>query len=156
MVSKENIISVVSVFLFAILFYGMAIGLHEVIHLSVLRALGGDGHLIFSWYYVFIVYDQFPVPVYGDMLVAFSGGVGIGILFLLLALLNFDDAEEQAALIPLAIMQLTYGIFEGLFIRTMSLYDYCYLGQIIGFGALAFGTIPSMYIMYKKFMKERT
>lgn len=135
------------------LFYVLTFLYHEAVHLFVLNMTGGEGHMIFGQGFGFVVIDKLPTVQYGDIIVAFSGGIAMGFILLILALILLDDAEEKAALIPLAIMQLTYGIFEGCFIRSMSLNVYLELAQLVSYLALAFGTLPSMYILYNKLTK---
>lgn len=96
----------------------MVTGEHEWIHLNVLRFFGGDGHIIMTPLGgAGVVFTRDPSNF---LLVALSGGVGVGLILLVKFIYDFkDDPEEAAAIIPFMVSQLAYGIFEGFFIANM-------------------------------------
>ncbi len=92
--------------------------IHEWVHLNVTQYFGGDGYIIKTVFGAGVVWTTQPDY---PQLVAFAGGLGVAIIFSLLALRDFhDDIEQAAGYIPVICSQAAYGILEGFFIFKVS------------------------------------
>jgi hypothetical protein len=132
-----------------LLYYWLTVGIHEYLHLSVLRLLGGEGHIILTAYGGAMVFDQMSTNPYGFLLTSLSGGIGVAAIYALLAVWNWKDGdiEEWAALLPIAAMQLGYGIYEGVFLSILpfqTFLNYAWIPTFIGFGIVI---VPSAYLL---------
>jgi hypothetical protein len=132
-----------------ILYYWLTVGIHEYLHLSVLRWLGGDGHIILTPYGGAMLIDKMSAVPYSYLLTSLAGGIGVALIYGLLALWNWKDGdiEEWAALLQISAMQLGYGIYEGIFLNILpfqTYLDYAWIPSIIGFGIVA---VPSLWLL---------
>jgi hypothetical protein len=132
-----------------ILYFWLTLAIHEFLHLNVLRWLGGDGHIILTSYGGAMVYDVVSPNPYSGILVGLAGGVGVAAIYAVLALWNWKDAdfEEWAALIPIAAMQLGYGIYEVVFLKILPFETYianAWIPSIVGFVIVA---VPTLWIL---------
>lgn len=85
--------------------------IHEYGHLVTLRLLGGRG-VIESNILTGVQMKQPCQYSYGNNIVAFMGGWSAGLIFLLLWVVS-EDPEDKVARFSIAIYQLIYGTFEG-------------------------------------------
>jgi len=132
-----------------ILYYWLTVGIHEYLHLSVLRWLGGDGHIVLTYYGGAMVFDKMSTVPYGFLLTSLAGGIGVALIYGVFALWNWKDGdiEEWAALLPISAMQLGYGIYEGIFLSILpfqTFLDYAWIPTIIGFGIVA---VPCFWLL---------
>ena len=135
-----------------IIYFGLTVAIHEFMHLGVLRLLGGDGHIILTGYGALMVIDIQSSNPYSSFLVGLAGGIGVALIYGLLALWNWNDAEfeEWAALIPISSMQLGYGIYEAVFLGILpfdTFLAYAWIPAAIGFAIVAF---PALWILFKQ------
>jgi len=91
---------------------------HELLHLWVLRMLGGDGYIIQVPYGIpfGLICVMTKLPEHGLLLVYLSGGFGCGLTWLVLAWWSWVDRdwEDYTALLVNAFPQFAYGILETL------------------------------------------
>ena len=132
-----------------VLYYWLTVGIHEYLHLNVLRWLGGDGHIILTYYGGAMVFDKMSPISYSFLLTSLAGGIGVAAIYGLLALWNWKDGdiEEWAALLPISAMQLGYGVYEGIFLSILpfqTFLDYAWIPTIIGFGIVA---VPTVWLL---------
>lgn len=113
---KRKLLSLAEFITCIIIYTYFTLPLHEWIHLSVLKMLGGNGYILSTPFGGFTVITE--SPKFFEFLVPFSGGIFVGLIYTVLFLWNkySDDIEEMMALLPNITSQFTYGIFEGLFI----------------------------------------
>jgi hypothetical protein len=123
--------------------------LHEWLHLTTLRRLGGDGYIIQTWWGAETVFTKTPT---NPTLVALAGGIGVAILYALIFYWDYydGDLEEASAVLPLIGSQLAYGIFEALFVYTMPLGQYIYWATIISNIGWATGFIISLNLLIQR------
>lgn len=107
-----------------VLVYLASIAIHEYAHLLTLIALGGDGYIYLNMCHV----TRWP-PV-GGWTVYFAGGLGCA-LFLLLARSIDEDPEDRIALLSVALSQIIYGMFEGVWGLT-GIMVYLHVGSVAG------------------------
>ena len=95
--------------------------IHEWFHLTATQMLGGNGYIVRSLFHgggsvKFTVVPSDPT------LVAFAGGLGVALVFGILMLLDWIafDTSGAAAILPIVLSQLGYGIVEGLFFFNMT------------------------------------
>ena len=89
---------------------------------------------------------------YSSLLVGLAGGIGVALIYGLLALWNWNDAEyeEWAALIPISSMQLGSGIYEAVFLNILpfqTFLAYAWIPAGICFAIVAF---PALWILFKQ------
>ncbi len=135
-----------------IIYFGMTIAIHEVMHLNVLRFLGGDGHIILTGYGALMVVDIQSSNPWSSILIGLAGGIGVALIYGVLALWNWNDAEyeEWAALIPISAMQLGYGVYEAVFLSILpfeTFLAYAWVPAIICF-TIVF--VPAFWILVKQ------
>jgi hypothetical protein len=146
---KNGLASIAEFVTCFVLYFWLTVAIHEFLHLSVLRWLGGDGHIILTGYGGAMVYDKTSSNPYSSLLVGLAGGVGVALIYGLLALWNWKDAdfEEWAALIPISAMQLGYGIYEAVFLNVLSFetyLKYAWIPSLVGFVVVA---VPAFWIL---------
>jgi hypothetical protein len=144
MTLKSGVLSIAEYATCLALYYFMILGVHEYIHLTVLRALHGDGYIILTWYGASVHFTQTPSNF---LLVALSGGLGLALIYGLLALWNLKDGdiEEFAVVFPFAGLQLAYGLVEGFLIGAIpfgQFYLYGELASAVGFA------IPMFLVLF--------
>jgi hypothetical protein len=152
-VAKSLALSVAEYITCYFIFTIITMPLHEWIHLSVARMLGGDGYIIATPFGALTVLTKTPQHFY---LVALSGGILTALLFLLLFFWDVydDDFEEYCSLIPLITSQLGYSIFEGIFVASMSIDSFVAWGTAVLLTCWAIGAVVSIAIYASK-VKER-
>jgi hypothetical protein len=149
--TKEGLSSISEYFICFVFYWFVMVGYHEVVHLNMLHFLGGDGYIVVNWYGAIVhVTQQISNPA-NFWLVSLLGGLGCGLSFLVIAILNTraDEIEEFSAILPFAGMQLSYGVFEGLFLQSLSVWNYRYyadLASTVGFG------IPLVFVLVPWFL----
>lgn len=116
---KHKVLSSIYDFMVCFLLYNVAfpIPLHEFLHLSVLRWCGGDGVIQIFPGAVVTIPTKNPTTPHGILLSAFSGGLGVGLIYFLM-LSREDEIEERLAILPQMFAQTSYGMFEGLYFLT--------------------------------------
>ncbi len=110
MSSLKSVKGIEFIFTLAILFIASTT-IHEYGHLVTLRLLGGRGVIESS----ILTGVQMKEPCQysqGNNVVAFMGGWSAGPIFLLLWVVS-EDPEDKVARFSIAIYQLIYGTFEG-------------------------------------------
>lgn len=127
-----------------ILYFWLTVAIHEWIHLSVLRSLGGDGYIMRTWYGGATVFTATPhswLGVSGWAWTAFAGGIGVALIYSLLALENWFEAsaEEFVSLMPIIGAQLFYGVYEGLFEASLPQSAYLYYANFVVFSGFIAG-----------------
>ena len=154
---KAFLCSMVEFAIFFMIFYLVTTGIHEWFHLTTLKMLGGEGYIIKDvWGVTGTVFIKEPS---NPFLVCLAGGIGTGLLYLAIIILNWYDKihrdfEEVAALVPFCICQLVYGIFEGFFIGRISIPEFYTISGIIGPTTMTIGLIIGMIIMVKGLMDK--
>lgn len=98
-----------------LIYYYVSMVVHEFTHLAILKLLGGDGYI--DWMRGCVVITSPPLSVFA---VACSGGIVLGIVLIIVTylLLHYIDFGEEGEifvllLIPIAVFQVLYGIYEG-------------------------------------------
>ena len=167
MTVKHGVLSIAEYLSCFLIYLMTTVGLHEFLHLSVLRQLGGDGYIVLHPLGGGgVVYTHFPTAANGELIVLFSGGILVFVIYTIFALWNYKDEnyEELAALVPIALMQLFYGLYEGVFKPTLSdvnYVNYASIPAVLGFGiGLAFPIkhrgkwVPLFYALVAEFVYQ--
>ena len=113
--------------------YSIAVPYHEYIHLFFLKALGGDGYIVFFFDFSSLssivlsflfprglcAFTEMPNAPYADLLINMMGGLGCGIMYLILAFAIGRMGKERtiegyAALLSNSLIQLFYATIETL------------------------------------------
>jgi len=138
-----------------IIYLFVRLPVHEWIHLTVLRLFGGDGYIVPTFWGAQTVFTRMPTHV---TIVAFAGGLGLGAIFFALAYWDWhdEDIEECAALLPHALSESFYGVFEGLFIpiigfwgAKLTMEQFLQYASIIGVAGWLIGLLIGWYIWLK-------
>jgi len=150
---KEIALRVAEYVVCFLLFTYFTTALHEWLHLSVLKWLGGDGYITKTWYGGAVVFTEMPS---NPTIVAFAGGIGIAILYTILFLWDYydNDYEEAAALLPVIGGQLAYGLYEGFFIYTIPFSEFMKWSEVVSVTGWTVGLLIGFYIMFKGWIKE--
>jgi hypothetical protein len=150
---KQAALSLGDFLLCFILYWSFSVIIHEYIHLEVLRYFGGDGYIKLGF---ISAYVQFTTPPTQPFIVALSGGIGLAILYSILAYRNWAnfDPEEYSSLLPIISAQLFYGFFEAFFIYTMPLSQFADISQVIFLIGMLIGLVPAIWIMGKQLMAK--
>lgn len=146
MTGKQAILGVAEYIVDFLIFWLVALAVHEFIHLNVLRMYGGEGYTAFTITGGAVVFTKPPSNYF---MFALSGGLGIVAIYGLLAFWNWKDRdmEEFASILPFIGSQLAYGIFEGLFVFTMPRRLFNEYGGYISTAGFVFGLAISLWIM---------
>jgi hypothetical protein len=122
--------------------------IHEWLHLNILRWLGGEGYIVQTWWGAEVIFTKQPS---NPTLVALAGGIGVAILYFLIFYWDYydGDLEEASAVLPLIGSQLTYGIFEALFVYRMPLGEYIFWGGLVSGIGWAIGFLVSLKFIVK-------
>lgn len=129
-------------------------GIHEWIHLSVLKYFGGNGYIVRTWLgggaTVFTKNSSNP------FIVALSGGVFVGLLFLAIALLDWStfDSEGFAGVLPIALSQISYGVFEAFFMYSMPRGEYMAWAGLANAIGLFIGLPISLWVLAVSLMQK--
>lgn len=145
---KPLLMSIAEYVLYFALYMYFVIPIHEWIHLQLLKLFGGDGYIAMTWYGGGVVFTKQPTH---PTIVALSGGIGIAILYGIIAYWNYIsmDWEELASLLPNIGSQLFYGIFEGTYIYVMPFQEFLKWGTLIQMIGWSIGLIASFYILIR-------
>ena len=123
---------------YTVVFDIFGIATHEYLHYNVLRMLGGDGFVVYTWLGGRVIIEKMPTEPCSITLVMLAGGLGVGALLLLLAYLSYRSRsyEEMFAELVVGFAQLTNGIYDGFF-WWLPRPEYYIIGEIVGsLGAL--------------------
>lgn len=145
--NKKTVASSFAIFMLRLLLYWwLTTCIHEWIHLTVLQQLGGAGYILKGASFGYVVITS---PASIPFLVAISGGVGVVVIYGVLALLHKLEfsPEGYAAMFPLIASQGIYAVFEGLFVFSMPASQFVELGQIVSIAGLLIGLVPCMIVM---------
>jgi len=149
---KQMILSIAEYVTYFVIFYYVRLPIHEWCHLSILRMLGGDGYIRATLWGAETVFTRMPTH---PTIVAFSGGLGLGTIFLFLMWTDWIDGdyEEVSALLPNCLSEYSYGVFEGLLIPGIGLFggkltmaEFLKYGTWIGVAGWTFGLILGWHI----------
>jgi hypothetical protein len=139
------IFSIAEYFLTLLIFYATTVPIHEWFHLEVAQFFGGDGVIVKTVYGGAMRFTSMPDGLIGLTATAFAGGIGVALIYSLIASLDWlDDIEQFAAMIPLITSQLAYGLAEGIFLFSVSLQEFFDIAQI----ALAIGWVVGLIISF--------
>ena len=135
-----------------VVYFGLTVPIHEFLHLNVLRMLGGEGHIILTGYGALMKVDTYSSNPYSSLFIGLAGGIGVALIYGLLALWNWNDAEfeEWAALIPIAAMQLGYGIYEAVFVGILPLNTFIAYSWIPASISFAIVALPALWILFRQ------
>jgi len=130
---KDLGLSIVKYAVIAAVMFFIAPAYHEYGHLFALKALGGDGYIVFffnfsslrSMVFSFLfpsglcIPTEMPDAPYADLLINMMGGLGCGIMYLILAFAIGRMGKERtiegyAALLSNSLIQLFYATIETL------------------------------------------
>ena len=93
----------------ALLMFTVSLTIHEYSHFAALILLGGRGYIEFNY----CVITQPPPSEALTHIVCFMGGIGSGLFFLLMRLIE-EDPEDKVIETTVAVTQIIYGVGEGL------------------------------------------
>lgn len=163
---KHQLLKILEYAFYFGVFHFFRLGVHEWCHLHVLSLLGGKGHIIQTLWGAACVFDKlpsYPNPFVASVIVAFSGGLGLGFMLLFIANRNFWDldVEEYAAVFPAALSELFYGTFEGFMLPSFGLFrdmitfsQFLAWGQFIGLIGWLLGMAHGWYVMFKVWLEK--
>ena len=136
------------------IFFILIIPIHEFCHLYILRLFGGNGYIKLSWFGASTVFTKNPSH---PGLVALSGGLGVAGFYALLAYWDWidKDIEEFASLLPFISSQLSYGIFESIYVYTMPVWEFVKWSDIVLVAGFIIGLLPSLYFLIKRLAEMR-
>ena len=125
--------------------------IHEWFHLETLIRLGGQGYIQKTWFGGVCI-PTVP-PQHHAWLFYLSGGLLTGLFYLALAYWDWidEDWEEYSALHLCGWPQITYAVFEMLFIDKLSLSQYLVwatVAQLVGLGIALVFVIPAFMRIY--------
>ena len=148
---KQLLLSIAEYVVCFAIFMFVEVGIHEYCHLYVLTLLGGKGYIILTWYGAACVIESMPPQWYAPMLVSLAGGLGVFIIYTVLAVWDWldGDFEEMASLIPFSAKNLAYGLFETAFVFVMPLHEYIKWGTVVSIAGFTVGLIASFYVLFK-------
>jgi len=92
-----------------ILLFLASLAIHEYAHFLALIALGGEGYIQYNY----CVMTKAPPSKVAFHAVSFMGGIGSGLFFVLVRLIE-EDPEDKVVETLVALYQFVYGVGEGL------------------------------------------
>ena len=146
MANKEVII-IFSKYIFVTLALWFIInGIHEYMHLIVGTALGGEGYIKLTGFGAATYWTGLTPTAY--TLTSYAGGLITGTVLLVWSLfdLYFKNVSGWAAITPVAVSQLVYGLYEGMYQGTIPKTQYLATASTINMVTL-FITIPICLII---------
>jgi len=159
--NKKFIASLLEYAFFFVAFYWMRLPLHEWLHLTTLLTFGGWGYIEYAVFGAHVIIERMPTH---PTIVAFSGGLGLGILFLIFLLweLHSENWEVVAAIIPQMTSELGYGTFEGLLLPVLGFFgqeltfeQFVSYSFIIGAASFFIGLAYSLYFLLPHIVERK-
>jgi len=80
--NKLTIAVIADIITSAFVFFMLTLAWHEFCHLLVLKAVGGDGYIIYTLLGGFVIITKLPDMLFELVLVYLSGGLGCSLLYL--------------------------------------------------------------------------
>lgn len=147
MSKKSMVWSITGFMSYLLIYWWLTTTIHEWVHLTVLQLLGGNGYILKGISASYVVFTTSPS---NSFLVALSGGIGVVILYGVLALLNYKNfnPEGYAAMFPLIVSQLFYAIYEAIYIFIIPTSQFISTGQLVSLLGFLVGLIPALIVMY--------
>lgn len=151
--NKQLIFSIVKYILTFVIFYWAMAGIHEWFHLVALRALGGDGYVVSTWFGGGVEFTKWPT---NPDLVAYVGGLGVALIYGITMIFDWlsYDTPGSAALFPIVTAQATIGILEGMFIMHVprAMYQSISTGGFVV--SLGIGFVISLFWLINDLLKQ--
>ena len=151
---KTPILKVGAIIVSLLLFYLIAVTLHEMSHYLVLTGLGGAGYITFPDAFTGLTYITRP-PTHGLWAVYFAGGLGaFALMITLWAISRLTptrwDMDDEFALAVAMAFNLTYGLAEGASYWWPGLLPWAWIPGVVAFALIAGIYMPWLLIWMGK------
>lgn len=150
---KDFFLSIAEYATCLLIFWAVTIPIHEFAHLQVLRWLGGNGHIIITWYGAAVVFTKQPT---NPFLTALAGGISVVAIYAILFFWDWVDGdyEEAVSLLPFIFSQFLYGLLEAFFIFSMPFGIFHKWASVVMTAGIVTGTLIGLYILWRVKWKE--
>jgi len=85
----------IELFTCALVFFMLTLAWHEFCHLAVLKALGGDGYIVYTIYAGYTIITKSPPGLFSRVIVFLSGGLGCAGLFTYFYIFWLEEPEDR-------------------------------------------------------------